>query len=156
MDAATRRDLIAQYEGGYQRVSEALQGIAEGDFDQHLPGKWSIRQIVHHLADSEMVAAVRLRRLVAEDRPGIRTTDFTGYGRRLFYDRPVQSSLELFRAVRTSTSEIIRRMSEQDWTREGMHSETGRFTPEKWLEIFAKHAATHAEQIARTKAAGKK
>lgn len=156
MDIATRKGLIAQYEGGYRVVSEALTGLADSDLDLRLPGKWSIRQIVHHLADSEMVAAVRLRRLVAEDRPGIRATDFTGYVRRLFYDRPVQGSLELFRAVRTSTLEILNRMSDEDWMRESAQGETGRFTAEKWLEIFAKHAATHAEQITRTRAGAKK
>jgi len=155
MDKDARRQLIEKYKDGHRVVTEALKGLNDRDFDIRLPGKWSIREIVHHLADSEMLAAVRLRRLVAEDRPGIRATDVGGYVRRLFYDRPVQTSLELFRVVRASTTEILERMTDADWAREGVHSETGRFTAEKWLEVFSQHADTHAEQIKRTRTAAK-
>jgi len=155
MDKDARLQLIEKYKNGHRVVTEALKGLNDRDFDIRLPGKWSIREIVHHLADSEMLAAVRLRRLVAEDRPGIRATDVGGYVRRLFYDRPVQTSLELFRVVRASTTEILERMTDADWAREGVHSETGRFTAEKWLEVFSQHADTHAEQIKRTRTAAK-
>lgn len=155
MDKDARRQLIEKYKDGHRVVTEALKGLTDRDFDARLTGKWSIREIIHHLADSEMLAAVRLRRLVAEDRPGIRATDVGGYVRRLFYDRPVQNSLELFRVVRASTTEILERMTDADWAREGVHSETGRFTAEKWLEVFSQHADTHAEQIKRTRAGAK-
>ncbi len=155
MDKDTRRQLIEKYKDGHRVVTEALKGLKERDFDLRLPGKWSIREILHHLADSEMVASVRLRRLVAEDRPGIRATDVGGYVRRLFYDRPAQSSLDLFRAVRASTAEILDRMTDADWAREGVRSGTGRFTAEKWLEVFSQHADTHADEIQRTRAAAK-
>jgi hypothetical protein len=155
MDTATRKKLIEQYKDGYRAVSEALVGLTDGDLEARLPGKWSVREIVHHLADSEMVAAARLRRIVAEDRPGLRATDMAGYARRLFYDRPIQNSLELFRVVRLSTAEILDRMTDVEWSREGTQSDGGRFTAEKWLEIFSKHAQTHAEQIRRTRASAK-
>ena len=155
MDKDARRQLIEKYKDGHRVVTEALKGLTDREFDARLTGKWSIREIIHHLADSEMLAAVRLRRLVAEDRPGIRATDVGGYVRRLFYDRPVQNSLELFRVVSASTTEILERMTDADWAREGVHSETGRFTAEKWLEVFSQHAETHAEQIKRTRAGAK-
>ena len=155
MDKDARRQLIEKYKDGHRVVTDALKGLKDRDLDVRLPGKWSIREIVHHLADSEMVAAVRLRRLVAEDRPGIRATDVGGYVRRLFYDRPTQNSLELFRVVRATTTEILERMTDADWAREGVQSGTGRYTAEKWLEVFSQHADTHAEEIKRTRAAAK-
>ena len=155
MDIATRKKLIEQYKDGYRVVSDALKGASDRELEARLPGKWSVREIVHHLADSEMVAAVRLRRIVAEDRPGIRASDMGGYARRLFYDRPIQGSLELFRIVRLSMAEILERMTDAEWAREGIQSEGGRFSAEKWLDIFAKHAQTHADQITRTRAAAK-
>ena len=155
MDINTRKKLIEQYKDGFRVVSEALKGMSDRELDARLPGKWSVREIVHHLADSEMVASARLRRIVAEDRPGIRPTDMGGYARRLFYDRPIQSSLDLFRIVRMSTAEILDRMTDTEWAREGIQSDGGRFPAEKWLDIFAKHAETHAEQIKRTRAAAK-
>jgi hypothetical protein len=155
MDINTRKKLIEQYKDGYRVVSEALAGLSERDLDTRLPGKWSVREIVHHLSDSEMVASVRLRRIVAEDRPGIRPSDMGGYARRLFYDRPIQNSLELFRVVRLSTAEILDRMTDTEWAREGIQSDGGRFSAAKWLEIFSQHAQTHADQIRRTRTGGK-
>lgn len=155
MDMDTRKKLIEQYKDGYRVVSDALAGLSERDLDARLPGKWSVREIVHHLADSEMVASARLRRIVAEDRPGIRPTDMGGYARRLFYDRPIQNSLELFRVVRLSTAEILDRMTDAEWAREGIQADGGRFSAAKWLEIFSQHAQTHADQIRRTRKGGK-
>src|SRR5512134_1904519 len=109
MDKAMRKKLIEQYKDGYRVVSEALAGLSDSGLEARLPGKWSVREIVHHLADSEMVAAARLRRIVAEDRPGLRAADMAPYARRLFYDRPIQNALELFRLVRLSTVEILDR-----------------------------------------------
>ena len=68
------------------------------------PGKWSAREIVHHLGDSEMTSAIRLRRLIAEEDPLIQGYDQEEFARRLFYDRPIEASLAAFRAARESTA----------------------------------------------------
>jgi hypothetical protein len=156
MDAAARRTLIEKYREGYRVVSDALRGISEQELDARpAPDKWSAREIVHHLADSEMTSAIRLRRLIAEERPVIQGYDQDEFARRLAYDRPVQASLDAFRAARQTTAEILERLTETDWTREGIHSESGRYTVERWLEIYAIHAHTHAEQIRRARAAAR-
>jgi hypothetical protein len=62
MDTQTRKSLIEKYKDGYRAVAEAVQGVSEKELDaQPAPGKWSPREIVHHLADSEMTSAIRLR-----------------------------------------------------------------------------------------------
>jgi len=156
MDAAARRTLIEKYREGYRVVSDALRGISEQELDARpAPDKWSAREIVHHLADSEMTSAIRLRRLIAEERPVIQGYDQDEFARRLAYDRPVQASLDAFRAARQTTAEILERLTETDWTREGTHSESGRYTVEHWLEIYAMHAHSHAEQIRRARAAAR-
>ena len=65
------------------------------------------REILHHLADSEMTAAVRLRLLLAQDRPTIHGYDQDQFARTLHYDRPHETSLELFRWARESTAELL-------------------------------------------------
>ncbi len=156
MDAQTRRAMIDRYKDGYRAVSDALQGISERELDARpAPGKWSAREIVHHLADSEMTSAIRLRRLVAEDRPLIQGYDQDEFARRLYYDRPFQTSLEAFRLARETTAQILERMTQAEWAREGTHSESGRYTVERWLEIYAQHAHNHADQIRRARAAAK-
>jgi DinB superfamily len=150
MDKATRDTLIAQYKDGYRRVAEAVAGATDAGLDrQPAPGKWSAREIVHHLADSEMTSAIRLRRLLAEDGPVIVGYDQEEFARRLHYERPIAASMSAFKAARESTAEILDGMSDAEWSREGTHSESGRYTVLDWLRIYAAHAHNHAEQIRR-------
>jgi hypothetical protein len=153
MDAAARKELVNQYKDGYRVVTEALEKISDRELDARpAPGKWSAREIVHHLADSEMTSAIRLRRLIAEERPAISGYDEEEFARRLHYDRPIESSLEAIHAARRSTADLLDRLTETEWKREGTHTESGRYTVENWLEIYARHAHNHAEQIRRARA----
>lgn len=148
MDASERRRLIALYRDGYMAVSQALLRITEQELDARPgPGRWSAREIIHHLADTEMNAAIRLRLLLAEDRPAIRAMDQDEWARRLHYDRPYQSSLEAFRWARESTAELLDRLTPEEWLRGGTHSEVGTFGVEQWLDVYAPHAHRHAAQI---------
>lgn len=154
MNETKRKELIDKYKDGYRAVAEALAGIDSAQLDAHpAPGKWSPREIVHHLADSEMTSAIRLRLLLAENGPVIHGYDQEEFARTLHYDRPYQTSLEAFRYARESTGEILDRMSPEEWAREGTHSEHGRYTVERWLEIYADHAHNHAQQIRTARAA---
>jgi hypothetical protein len=157
MDQQERDKLIAQYRDGYATIAEAVLKITDEELDGRPgPGKWSAREIVHHLADSEMTAAIRLRRLLAEAQPEIKGYDQDEFARRLHYDRPHQTSLELFKYVRESTAEILERMQPADWLREGTHSEMGRYTPETWLSVYSVHAHKHALQIRAARDAARK
>lgn len=158
MDSDTRQKLIDTYKDGYRVVAEALAGAPDDELDgAPEPGKWSAREIVHHLADSEMTSAVRLRLLVASSQPHIVGYDQEEFARRLYYkDRPIEASLDAFNAARRSTAEILDRMSEAEWLREGTHTEHGRYTVQTWLEIYAAHAHGHAEQILVARDAARK
>src|SRR5262245_13612503 len=149
MDDARRKALVARYKDGYRAVVESLAGATESELDAHpAPGKWTPREIVHHLADSEMTSAIRLRLLIASDRPQIMGYDQDEFAKRLFYDsRSIEASLDAFRSARATSGEILDRLTEAEWAREGTHSESGRYTVERWLEIYAAHAHDHASQI---------
>jgi hypothetical protein len=149
MDAAKRKELIAQYNDGYRVVAEALVGATDEELDARpAPNKWTAREVVHHLADSEITAAMRLRLLVGSDNPQIFGYNQDEFVRRLFYDRPIEASLDAFKTARRSTGEILQRMTDAHWARAaGTHTEHGRYTAERWLEIYAVHAHGHAEQI---------
>lgn len=151
MNDDRRRALIEQYRGGVAAVERALDGITEDELDRTPPGEWSPRMIVHHLADSETNSYLRLRKLLAETDPTIQGYDEAGFARVLHYDRPIEHSLAVFGAVRGSSSELLELLSEDDWGRAGTHSESGAYSVEDWLEIYAEHGATHADQIARAR-----
>jgi hypothetical protein len=153
MNAAEREALIDQYEDGFRVVSDALRGITDAELEaREAPGEWNPREIVHHLADSEMTSAVRLRLLIAQDAPTIVGYDQEEFVRRLFSDRPMEPSLAAFAAARASTIPILRRLSEEQWQRAGTHTESGRYSVMEWLQIYARHAHDHADQIRRARA----
>ena len=156
MDKQTRAALIARYKDGYREVESALKGASDKDLDAHpAPGKWSAREIVHHLADSEMTSAVRLRLLVAEENAAIRAYDEKQFAARLHYQRPIASSLLAFQAARLSTGELLDAMTDADFAKTGTHPEHGSYSVERWLEIYAEHAHKHAEQIRTARASAR-
>src|SRR5260221_3976025 len=148
MDLETRKKLVTQYKDGYRAVADALAGATDAELDARpAPGKGTAREIVHHLADSEMTSAIRLRRLIAEDKPVIVGYEQDDYARLLHYDRPIAASMRAFSAARETTGELLDRLNEAEWAREGTHSESGHYSVVIWLEIYAKHADGHADQI---------
>jgi hypothetical protein len=156
MDRQTRDSLVARYKDGYRAVADALKGASDAELDARpAPGKWTAREIVHHLADSEMTSAVRLRLLVAEEHAQIRPYDQELFARALHYDRPIPNSLMAFEAARLSSGELLDRLSEAQWAKAGTHPEHGRYGVERWLEIYAAHAHNHADQIRRARASAR-
>ncbi len=158
MDKETRQTLLDAYKDGYRVVAEALSGAPDDELDTApAPGKWTARQIVHHLGDSEMTSAIRLRLLIAAPNPRIMGYDQEEFARRLHYDdRPIEASLDAFNAARRSTAEILDRLTEAEWLREGSHSEIGPYSVSRWLEIYATHAHAHADQIRAARDAARK
>ena len=157
MDTKERDRLIALYRDGYRAVVDALHGASEEQLAaKPAPGKWSAREIVHHLADSEMTAAIRLRLLLATDRPTIHGYDQDRFAERLHYDRPHEAALEAFRYARECTAQLLERLTEADWLREGTHTEAGAYGVLRWLEIYGNHAHRHARQIVEALGPAKK
>src|ERR1700692_3150419 len=98
MTEAERQALIERYTQGHQTVLAALEGISDAELDAKTD-EWSAREIVHHLADSEMTSAIRLRRLLAEDNPVIGGYDEGAFARVLRYaDRPIEAALDALSA----------------------------------------------------------
>jgi hypothetical protein len=150
-----RVELINRYKEGYEEVLRSLEGFTDEQLSARpLPGKWTAREIVHHLADSEMTSAIRLRKLLAEENPQIQGYDESFYARRLNYnERDIAPALDALRAARATTGQLLDTMSEEDWSRMGTHSDSGPYGAEDWLRIYAAHAHNHAAQIDRLRQA---
>jgi DinB family protein len=148
-----RQTLIARYKAGYAEVVTALRGIAPEELNwRPKPGEWSAREVVHHLADSETIAGLRLRRLLAEDKPLIHGYDPDEYARRLRYqERPIEPALEAFEAARATTAQLLDAMTDDDWQRAGTHSDGGPYSAERLLQGYAAHAHEHADQIRKNR-----
>lgn len=151
MTQAERKELIARYGAGYDEVKASLDGITDEQLTAHpIAGKWSAAEIVHHLADSEMTSAIRLRLLLTAEHPVIQGYDQDMFATKLSYnDRDIAPALEAFRAARATSSQLLERMTDDDWQRQGSHTESGPYSTETWLRIYAAHAHNHASQIRR-------
>jgi DinB superfamily len=155
MDADRRAALIDQYEAGPAVLRGAVSGLGDVDLDRRpADGGWTPREVVHHVADSEMTSAIRLRRLIAEDDALIVGYDGDEFARRLHYaDRPIEPALAAVAAARSTTAQILHRLTDAEWGRIGRHSESGAYGVEHWLEIYAVHCDEHADQIRHVLAA---
>jgi hypothetical protein len=155
MTTEERQQLIEQYKAGAAEVTQALEGFPPDKLQAHpIEGKWSAAEIVHHLGDSETTSGLRLRRLLSEDHPLIQAYDQDVYATELHYNqRELGPSLDLFRSTRACTAQLFDFMTDEDWHREGTHSESGSYSAEDWLKLYAAHAHNHAAQIRRLREA---
>ena len=147
-----RDERLARYATGAAAVEAAVAGASEAELDRQPPTGWTARQIVHHVADSESMAYIRLRRLIADDEPVvIQGYDEPVWAQRLHYDRPIDASLAVVHAVRTASLQLLRALSADEWERRGTHSESGEYSVDMWLDIYAEHSHDHADQIRRAR-----
>jgi hypothetical protein len=146
-----RDALIELFRTGYDDVVDSLSGLTEAELDRLPEGGWSARMVAHHLADSEATAYVRLRRLIAEDEPLIAGYDEAEFARRLHYDRPIEPSLAVLRSVREANLQLLESITPDEWERSGRHSDSGAYSVDDWLRIYAHHSHDHADQIRRAR-----
>lgn len=137
-----RLELLQHYRNGYDAVLAALSRV---DLDAlPTPGEWTPRQIVHHLLDSELARAVRLRRLLTEEEPHIEGYDQDAWAN-VYPDRAIEPTLAAYKALMDANIALLEELTEEDWARRANHSE-GMLT---LIEHGAAHGHEHAEQIER-------
>jgi hypothetical protein len=142
-------DLLERLRRGAELVAVSITGAAGSEVDYAPePGKWSIRQIVAHLADAEIVATMRLRQILAEENPKLQAWDQDAWVKNLDYARRKPSqSLETFRRIRGENYDLLKDLPESAFERAGVHSERGPVTLLQLLQLTAEHAESHATQL---------
>jgi DinB superfamily len=142
-------NLLERYRRGAEVLAMVLTGVfgEEEDFAT-APGKWSIRQIVAHLADAELVGAHRFRQLIAEENPTLVAFNQELWTKNLDYaKRKPKTSLETFRRIRAENYELLKDQPPTVFDRAGTHTERGRLTLREMLDGYAGHAESHARQM---------
>ncbi|HEY3203375.1 MAG TPA: DinB family protein [Thermoanaerobaculia bacterium] len=155
---ADRETMIRRYEEGPARLRAAFERVPP-EARQWRPGegRWSAHEVVCHAADSETNAAMRIRYLAAEPNPAILGYDQDVWARTFDYHAaPVEAAMATVEAVRANTAALLRRLPEMVWSVVGTHSESGPYTAEDWLRIYAEHLEKHSRQIERNLEAWKK
>lgn len=145
------RDALAVLGETSARLTEAVAGLSPERLRQpEAAGKWSVAQVLQHLADSELVWSWRLRLILAHDRPAITGYDQDLWADRLqYHDADVAEGLELFRVVRAANLRLLGRATPADLARVGVHSERGEERLGDLCRLYAGHDLLHLRQIAR-------
>src|SRR5262245_29057300 len=136
-------------------MRDAIANLTERELSQpEAPGKWAIRHVVRHLADSDLVWGYRLRMVLALDRPTLTGFDQDRWAERLRYDQaPVDMALDEFRVLRRSNLYLIAQASPTDLERVGVHAERGEESVTEMIKLYAGHDLLHLAQLARIRAA---
>ena len=144
------RDYAEKYKVATDTFLSLINSLTSSDLDRTDTEGWTPRQVIHHVADSEAQSYARLRRLIAE--PG---TTIQGYDEGRWADneiigysyQSVESSIEVFKAVRQSSFELILRMDEGLLENQGIHTESGEYSVRDWMNSYINHPIDHANQI---------
>jgi hypothetical protein len=141
------------------RTPALLRDAVEGVEDDALrrpeaPGKWSVVEVVQHLADSELVYGYRIRMTVAQDRPPIQGYDQDLWAQHLRYrDVRLEDALADFEALRTLNLRFLRALPDAAWERVGLHAERGEESVYQLTRLMGGHDLVHLRQIERVKRA---
>jgi uncharacterized damage-inducible protein DinB len=148
-------ELLNQYEQGPQLLANCIRQVPESAWDLHpISGRWSIRQVVCHIADFEPIGADRMKRVLVEDNPTLFGADESAFASLLHYEhRDVANELQLIAATRRQMTAILRRTELEDFQRTGVHTEAGPLTLESLLERMARHIPHHLSFIEQKVAA---
>ena len=145
-----RPALLIEYYEATSDIEQVLGELSESQLDsRESAGDWSVRQVVHHLADVEVGDAMRLRLMLAHESPLIVAYDEELFAANLHYDRQIESSVGTFFALRMSNGAILEQISGADWSRSGRHEEHDRYTVEIFVRKSIEHDRAHLAQIQR-------
>ena len=155
LDLVGDRDPLAILRATPEALRRAIDGVTLRQLRQpERPGKWSIVQVLRHLADAEVVWAWRMRLILAQDRPVLTGYDQDLWADRLGYaDADPAESLEEFTVIRRGNLRLLERATPEDLRRVGMHAERGEESVEHLQRLFAGHDLLHLRQVDRIRAA---
>jgi uncharacterized damage-inducible protein DinB len=152
MTPEERNQKINEYASAYDLLTKALANIP-GEIWQYKPGpeRWSIHEIILHIADSEANSYVRCRRFIAESGLSVMAYDEDTWARELrYHDLSPEDAIELFKCLRQLTYQLIQSLPSNTWANTVEHPENGTMTLDDWLEIYANHVTEHIQQIKAT------
>jgi uncharacterized damage-inducible protein DinB len=146
---------IQEYLTGPKLLQDAIAEMSKGQLDARpVPGKWSTREVVCHIADFEPIYSDRMKRVIAEHEPTMLGGDPDLFAARLAYSiRDAEEELATIDVTRSQMARILKTLKAEDFQRKGLHSEDGPLTLETLLKRITGHIPHHIKFIEEKKAA---
>ena len=143
------QDVVADLRADLEELMEAVRRLPAAQLDQRPvdSGGWTARQVLAHLADFELIAAVRVRTVLSVDRPVL-----ASYGQEEFTDRfsaleSAEDALERFTVNRKATLRVLGAVEPADLERVGVHPQRGEETLRRTVEMLVRHDRAHLDQL---------
>ena len=155
LDVLDGSDPLAVLQATPASFARAIDGLSPADLGApEKPGKWSVQQVLAHMADSEVVWSWRLRMVLAHDRPPLTGYDQDLWAERLGYeDADSRLSLRVFTTLRERNLELLRRAQPEELRRVGVHEERGEESLQHMMRLYAGHDLVHTRQLERIRKA---
>ncbi len=155
MTHAERLQKIESYGQAYDKLIAALPYFPREMWQYRpAPDRWTIHEIIIHIADSEANSYARCRRFIAEPGSTVMAYDEMAWVQRLNYHaQSPEAAIELFRQLRHSSYELIKTLPEAIWANTIVHPENGVMTMDDWLDVYARYIPDHIAQIQEVYAA---
>lgn len=143
------KTLLENYANGPALLRNSFAGLSQAELDATpIAGKWSIRQVVCHIADFEPVNAVRMKRIIAEDNPTLFGSNENDFVAKLGYShRDIEEDMSIIELTVSQMVKILKHCDIEDFQRTGVHSEAGPMTLESMLERAINHIPHHVAFI---------
>lgn len=143
------QDALKVQQGTAAKLKKLTRGLTSKQLKwRPEPGKWSIAQILAHLADAEIVGSWRMRSIVGSDGVTIQPFDQDVWASVFEYgDRDPKQSLEVYRVLRENNLAMLKALPREAWDRHGMHLERGKETIAHLTRMFAGHDVNHTKQV---------
>jgi uncharacterized damage-inducible protein DinB len=155
LTAAERHDLMAKMRRLPVAVEAALKDLTDAQLNTpYREGGWTVRQVVHHLADSHLNGFVRMKLMLTEVGPVLKPYDQDAWA--TLPDTaamPIDSSMLILRGLHERWFALLENLPEVSWNRSALHPEIGVVTLADLLADYARHGEHHVEQVMRLRAA---
>jgi uncharacterized damage-inducible protein DinB len=147
-------EMISQIEELPSKVEAAVRGLNDEQLNTpYRQGGWTVRQVVHHLADSHMNAYVRMKLILTEDHPTLKPYDQDEWAKLGDVQQPIDSSLAILRGLHERWAAMLKSVPESAWSRTAFHPESGEVTIEGLLTLYSHHGENHVGQVTNLRAA---
>jgi DinB superfamily len=146
--ADSRRKAIEDIAALPGQMRQAVAGLTDAQLDTpYRPGGWTVRQLVHHVADSHMNGYIRLKLALTEDHPTIKPYEQDAWAALPDARLPIAISLSILDAVHARWSVLWRAVTEEQFRRTFMHPDLGPLTIETHAHLYAWHSRHHVAHI---------
>jgi uncharacterized damage-inducible protein DinB len=148
-----RNNFILAIEAAPAKLREAVKGLTEKQFDtQYRPEGWTVRQVVHHVADSHINAYLRTKLALTEDEPIICTYEGKDWSKlHDVFQTPIKVSLDLLDSLHKRWTILLKSLTEADCKRKLNHPESGTKTVDWLIALYAWHGKHHTAHITSLK-----